>query len=144
MSRQTRDGAGLGIDAAGGPVIDPTQNVLQLVDAAIGRQDDLRAAEAKYQDGMRAAETYRINRESELRQRYEERIARMLQTSVESTSALVSQQLVQIQSTFNERVSKLEQFRWESGGKTSVIAALAVVAALLISACGIVVTIMLK
>lgn len=126
------------------PVIDPTKNVIDLVHAESKYQDAIRAAEAKYQDGMRSAETYRLNREGEIRQNYEERIARMLQASVESTSSLVSQQLVQIQSTFNERVSKLEQFRWESGGKTSVIAALAVVAALLISACGIVVTIMLK
>lgn len=34
--------AGLGVDAMGGPVIDPTKNVLDLVDAANRRQDDLR------------------------------------------------------------------------------------------------------
>jgi hypothetical protein len=35
---------GLGVDAAGGPVVDPTKNVLDLVAAAITRQDDLRGA----------------------------------------------------------------------------------------------------
>jgi hypothetical protein len=35
-------GSGLGIDHAGGPVVDPTANVLQLVAAANERQDDLR------------------------------------------------------------------------------------------------------
>jgi hypothetical protein len=33
---------GLGVDASGGPVVDPTENVLQLVEAANKRQDDLR------------------------------------------------------------------------------------------------------
>lgn len=126
------------------PAIDPTKNVLDLVHAESKYQDAMRAAESKYQDGMRKTETYRINRENEIRQHYEERIAKMLQAEVESKSQLVSQTFAQIQGSLNDRVSKLEQFRWESGGKTSVIAALAVVAALLISASSIVVTIMLN
>ena len=36
---------GLGVDSAGGPVVDPTANVLQLVEAANKRQDDLRTAQ---------------------------------------------------------------------------------------------------
>jgi len=39
---------GVGVDAQGGPVIDPTANVLQLVEAAIRRQDDLRQAEKEH------------------------------------------------------------------------------------------------
>jgi len=35
---------GLGVDRAGGPVIDPTANVIALTEAANKRQDDLRAA----------------------------------------------------------------------------------------------------
>lgn len=35
---------GPGVDASGDPVIDPTRNVLDLVAAAIARQDDLRGA----------------------------------------------------------------------------------------------------
>jgi hypothetical protein len=53
-------------------VVDPTQNVLDLVEAAIKRQDDLREAEsrhvrevaalrAEYQAELRAAETARID-----------------------------------------------------------------------------------
>jgi hypothetical protein len=63
---------GLGVDAQGGPVVDPTQNVLDLVAAAIQRQDDLRAAEsrhvreiavlrAEYQAEIRQLETQRVN-----------------------------------------------------------------------------------
>lgn len=36
------DGAGIGVDAMGGPVVDPTANVLALVEAGNKRQDDLR------------------------------------------------------------------------------------------------------
>jgi len=38
-------GLGLGVDSSGGPVVDPTANVLQLVEAANRRQDDLRSAQ---------------------------------------------------------------------------------------------------
>ena len=40
-------GAGMGVDAHGGPVIDPTENVLALVEAAVQRQDDLRITNDK-------------------------------------------------------------------------------------------------
>src|SRR5688572_11724945 len=39
------DKPGPGVDAQGQPVIDPTKNVLDLVEAAMRRQDDLRHAE---------------------------------------------------------------------------------------------------
>jgi hypothetical protein len=63
---------GIGVDAEGGPVIDPTQNVLDLVKAAIQRQDDLREMEARHvrellairgehTRDMRKAETDRID-----------------------------------------------------------------------------------
>lgn len=42
---RTHDKApGIGVDAQGGAVIDPTSNVLDLVEAAVQRQDDLRDA----------------------------------------------------------------------------------------------------
>jgi len=41
-------GPGPGVDAHGRQVIDPTKNVLDLVAAAIRRQDDLRDAEARH------------------------------------------------------------------------------------------------
>jgi hypothetical protein len=63
---------GPGVDRLGQAVIDPTANVLQLVEAAITRQDDLRAAEgrridalmdlrAEYEDRLRTAESARID-----------------------------------------------------------------------------------
>jgi len=50
-----RMGAGLGVDVFGGPVIDPTANVIALSQAANKRQDDLREAENQRQDDLRAA-----------------------------------------------------------------------------------------
>jgi hypothetical protein len=38
------------VDASGGPVFDPTKNVLDLVDAAIGRVDDMAELRAELQD----------------------------------------------------------------------------------------------
>lgn len=42
--RETSGQPGFAVDASGNPVVDPTKNVLDLVTAAIQRQDDLRAA----------------------------------------------------------------------------------------------------
>lgn len=135
-------GEGSGVDAFGGPVVDPTKNVLDLVAAESKYQDGQRDALERYQDGMREAESRfqtamrdteaRIQnwmRDAEIRRTgdlastqrfYETRIADMLRTSVESTSTLVGNQLVSIQNTFNDRVARLEQFRYESSGRTSV------------------------
>jgi exonuclease VII large subunit len=79
-----------------------------------------RESESKMQTWMRDAETSRLDQLSDLRQTYESRIADMLSESVKSTSSLVSTQLVQIQSTFDARVSKLEEFRLLSTGRSSV------------------------
>lgn len=130
-SRRPDDTDGIPVDKRGGPTVDPTKNVLDLVRAESRYQDGmreqserllngLREADARYQDAMREKDATLQDRLAAQRLDYEVRIANMLRTSVESTSSLVSTQLVQIQSTFNERVAKLEQFRWESGGKTSV------------------------
>lgn len=47
---EKRGRPGVGIDAQGGPAIDPTKNVLDALDASTRRQDDLRAADAKLFD----------------------------------------------------------------------------------------------
>ncbi len=83
-------------------------------------QDYARESQEKLQNWMRDAELKRVDEISEVRETYEKRIADMLAESVRSTSTLVSSQLVQIQATFNDRVSKLEEFRWSSAGRSSV------------------------
>lgn len=50
-------GSGLPVDERGGPTVDPTRNVLDLVRASVLRLDDLRSAETRRQDAMREMET---------------------------------------------------------------------------------------
>ncbi len=67
---------GLGVDAAGNPVIDPTANVLQLVAAAMERQDDLRHAEERRQDELRESEAKHLREIAELRSHFGAEIRR--------------------------------------------------------------------
>jgi len=137
-SRQRRrpfappDGAsGKGVDWRGAPVIDPTENVLALVDAESKFQNGMREAQAKYQDGMRESNKERLTQLSAQREMYESRISDILTVQVKTTSELISTQLdkvttalgQQITSSVNsllERIGQLERFRWEVGGRTSV------------------------
>ena len=59
---------GLATDATGGPVVDPTQNVLQLVYAAVQRQDDLREKDSKFME----AESRHLHDMANLRAKYDE------------------------------------------------------------------------
>jgi hypothetical protein len=88
------------------PPIDPTKNVLDLVEAAIRRQDDLRAAE-----------TRRVNELAELKEKHDRIVADILTEQVKSTSQLISTQLDRLTTTMTERIAALERFRWEVGGK---------------------------
>jgi hypothetical protein len=142
-SHATNSAAGKGVDAQGNQVIDPTDNVLDLVDAESKYTTGMRStgeqlfdakiasvketltakleAESRIQNWMRDSEMKRLTESAAQRQFYETRIADMLRTSVESTSTLVSGQLVSIQGAFNERVSQLERFRYELGGRSGGI-----------------------
>jgi len=142
--------AGIPVDAKGGPTIDPTKNVLDLVLAAVKRiddlmaradkrQDDLREAEQKYQNAMRMmadgrlndlreADTRRVNelREAETRrlnellaqkQVFDLELARVIRSNVDSSTLLLATQLKEVKLDLSDRTAKLEQFRWEAGGK---------------------------
>jgi len=56
-------GPGPGVDARGRPVVDPTANVISILEAAVQRQDDLREAEGR-----------RIDEKAELRAEYDEKL----------------------------------------------------------------------
>jgi hypothetical protein len=110
---------------------DPTKNVETLVAASDEKHAELRAsdqkfqdyvreAESKYQNDMRSAETRRMDQLASTRQEFQNTIRDMLAESVRTTSTLVSTQLVQIQATFDSRVSKLEAAQWQSAGRSSV------------------------
>lgn len=121
--------SGEGVDRFGGSVVDPTKNVEDLVKALEAtlaqlrsadtlRFDDLRNAESKYQDAMRDAEVRRINELAALRVQYDVIIEGMRSTSLNTTSQLLATQLREVKTDLSDRTAKLEQFRWESGGKT--------------------------
>lgn len=94
-------------------------------------QDFAREAEAKFQNFARDkseqylksitdGETRRIDQLAETRQEFQNTIRDMLAESVRTTSTLVSTQLVQIQATFDARVSKLEAQAFMAAGRSSV------------------------
>jgi hypothetical protein len=89
---------------------DHTKDMLTLISANI----------AAYQNSQRDAETRRIDELAETRQEFQNTIRDMLAESVRTTSTLVSTQLVQIQATFDTRVSKLEAGAFTQAGKSSV------------------------
>ena len=74
----------------------------------------------KLQQALREAETSRLDQLASTRKEYENTIRDMLAESVRTTSTLVSTQLVQIQATFDTRVSKLEAFQFTQAGRSSV------------------------
>jgi DNA anti-recombination protein RmuC len=84
-------------------------------------------AESRLRDSLRNAdrmlgdaETRRIDQLAQTRQEFQNTIRDMLAESVRTTSTLVSTQLVQIQATFDTRVSKLEAGAFTQAGKSSV------------------------
>jgi hypothetical protein len=144
---------GIGVDAQGGQVVDPTKNVEDLVKSLEYKLDEFRASDYRYVDSqiswlektanftreadmrlntfareaadrmqtaLRHAETTRTNELASTRKEYENTIRDMLAKSVETTSTLVSTQLVQIQATFDKRVSQLEAYQFTQAGRSSV------------------------
>ena len=86
---------GPGVDRYGQPVIDPTRNVLDLVSAAIQRQDDLRTVEARHQRELvvlRAEYDARLRvadqRQAELRAGYEEKLRQQESARIDAIRAV--------------------------------------------------------
>jgi hypothetical protein len=108
-------------------VIDPTKNVLDLVEAAIRRQDDLRERSDRRQDELREAETRRINELAAQKQTFDLELAKVLRANQDAASTLLATQLKEVKNDLSDRTAKLEQFRWETGGKSSGVWLLAVI-----------------
>jgi hypothetical protein len=65
---------GPGVDAAGQPVVDPTKNVLDLVEAAVKRIDDIRTLEAQYQRELIQSESRHQTAMANLRGEFGEKL----------------------------------------------------------------------
>jgi hypothetical protein len=96
-------------------------------DAEANLQKFARQLDVRYADSIRtadqalaAAETRRIDQLAQTRQEFQNTIRDMLAASATSTSTLVATQLVQIQTVFDTRVSKLEAYQFTQAGKSSV------------------------
>ena len=105
--------------------VDPTRNVFDLVEAAIRRQDDLREMESRYQNDMREAETRRVNELNAQKLTFDLELARVLRANQDAASTLLATQLKEVKNDLSDRTAKLEQFRWESGGRSGGIGSLA-------------------
>jgi hypothetical protein len=110
---------GIGIDARGGAVIDPTKNVLDNFSALKEMLAELRTADNKYQNDMREAETRRINELASQKLTFDLELAKILRANQDAAATLLATQLKEVKNDLSDRTAKLEQFRWESGGKFS-------------------------
>jgi len=134
--------AGVGVDAMGGAVIDPTENVLDLVEAAVRRQDDLRAAAEKLYD----TEVKHLNHMAELRAEFSKELRELeskrvdanrqvdvlaakteaagvlaavqtLAATTASTAETLRNTLASTLAAVNERIAALEKSSYTGAGK---------------------------
>jgi hypothetical protein len=137
--------AGMGVDASGGPVIDPTENVIALVSAEKLRSDDLRKGERRFLMAQVAA----VRREMKLRAQHQAQMdsaesaridsirlvdvtalqtlavttqatAEALRTLVTTTAAGLATQTASERGESNKRLSLLEQSSFTELGKQKV------------------------
>jgi hypothetical protein len=154
---------GPGVDAAGNPVIDPTKNVLDLVRAAIQRQDDLRGAESRHLrevielrgeiarireahaqelrraeadrlDAIRSVDVGAVSRAAEEQDRRATALATQVATVADTFRTALATELALIRND----IAELREARRESGGRS---AGLSQGWTLLIGAMGLVLTV---
>lgn len=97
------------------PVIDPTKNVLDLVNAESKFQNSARDYEAKLRD----AEMRRLKELSEIKERYDVETAKTLRANLEASTLLLATQLKETKSDLSDRVAKVERFQYETSGSKS-------------------------
>jgi len=145
------DNPGPGVDAYGDPVLDPTRNVLDLADAAITRQDDLREQEARHRreldairaahgkelreaeaariDAIRAVDVGNVQRAAEVQAAQALTLATQVTTSAEAlrasqaqASALADTKLVTALEPIQKDIQDLRRAQYEAQGqKTQVV-----------------------
>jgi ribosome assembly protein YihI (activator of Der GTPase) len=107
--------AGMGVDAHGGAVIDPTANVIALVRAEKTRSDDLRKAERRYF----MAQLRHVEKTSKLRSEHQAkmdaaesaRIDSIRQIDIQGTATAAAQALTAIQTLSAANATREEQVR---------------------------------
>jgi hypothetical protein len=94
---------GIAVDATGGQVIDPTKNVLDLVAAAIARQDDLRKAQSE----LFEAKTEAANNINKLRSSYDKELLKAAVDRLDSEAKLRAEFQAAINATEKDRVNAI-------------------------------------
>jgi hypothetical protein len=120
---------GLGVDYKGGAVIDPTKNVLDNFSALKEMLAELRSADNNFQNHMREAETRRINELASQKLTFDLELAKILRANQDAAATLLATQLKEVKNDLSDRTAKLEQFRWETGGKSQGVSIIVVVIA---------------
>jgi hypothetical protein len=139
---------GQGVDSEGRAVVDPTENVLSLVEAAIRRQDDLRAAEAlrleqlvvNHQnhtaelrrtetarlDAIRAVDVGAVNRAAEVAAQQASTLAAQvaqsaetLRTQVAAAAVSARVELTAALEPIQKDIADLRRAQYEAQGKTT-------------------------
>jgi len=113
-------GIGAAVDIFGGPVVDPTKNVLDLVKAESKYQDAMRDAHERLTSRLADAESRRINDLAALRLAYDARIAEDLRIGVKTTSEQLAAQLVKETTSLSNLIGAL---RTEFTGQIAVLSA---------------------
>jgi hypothetical protein len=108
MAESEQEKTGLGVDSSGGPVVDPTRNVLDLVSAAIKRQDDLREAESRH---IREMVKVRSEYDTELREAESARIDAIRRVDVEAVQRAAEVQANQQTVLANQVAAAAEAMR---------------------------------
>ena len=114
--------SGIGVDAAGGPVIDPTANVIALNEAANRRQDDLRQLNnqridaeirtlAVQVEGLEKRMILRAEHAKEIRQLETERVNAIRQVDVLAGNTAAERALVAIQTLAQQTTAERETLR---------------------------------
>jgi hypothetical protein len=107
-------------------IIDPTKNVLDLVAAQEKFRDALRESDHKFLtselrriEESDAAETRRLDQLRAQDARYGTLMETMRNEKIDSSAKLLANQLQEIKGDIQVELRSLNQFRWESGGKTT-------------------------
>jgi hypothetical protein len=99
---------------------DPTLNVGNLIEAEGRFQTAMREAESRFQNAMRDKDARYEESMRMAEARRQNDLATLLRLQVDSLAVNLATQFKEGMGGLSERIAKLEQFRWESGGKTSV------------------------
>jgi hypothetical protein len=150
MAKNNKPNAGLATDSGGNPVVDPTENVKALTEAANLRQDDLRKASDRYNQ----SEISHVKELAALRASYQEKLTIAEAKRIDAirsvdvnavaiasekqamAASVLGEQFKQYADQINTRLSAIEKSQYEGkgkgeGNKASTVLIMAVIAMLI-------------